>query len=326
MKKIISLVVMFMCSLLVFAGCGYEGGTQAKGVAFTSSVYYVDENVPFQLDYRVFPATANTNNLYVVFESHDTVNYGKYTLDSSSGVITVTDAGVGSDKFKPMEVAVVCGNYSDICTVVLKDYPESVRFESQNIDLVAGTLTELSVLGEFASGEDRIDPSFYNIKIESSNPSVVSVEDWSNFLIKSTGKSGSATITCTFYNSDNKKIQGLDCQTTVNIVSNVEDAVVTLDNHFIRDFSRVINITANVGAKCDLTPMFLDQNGFIVEDKTYTIISLNKEVIEVQNVGGVSKLTIVGGGEAKIVIASNVYDANGNLVTFTLNINVTIST
>ena len=319
MKKIITLVVLFACSLLVFAGCGYEGGSEVKGIAFTAPIYYVDENVPFKLNYRVFPSTSDTSNAYVYFEAHDTVNLGKYSFDVASGIITVNQ----SADFRPMEVSVVCGDYSDTCEIRVKEYPSIVEFAGSEVHLSAGAMTELSLVNEFG---ERVDSNFYNIKVTSSDPTIVSVEDSSLLMVKSTGKKGSATIACEFFNSNNQKMSGLECQTTVTIANNVENAVIDIAGNYIKDFSAVLNFTGVVGEEYDISPIFMDEDGFVVPDDDFSIVSLNENVIKVEKTGNDYKLVILASGSAKIIVSSSVYGADGNLVVFTLNCGVTIST
>jgi len=45
-KKLYCLLIACIFSVFLFAGCGYSGGETIAGIAFTSNVFYVDEQVP----------------------------------------------------------------------------------------------------------------------------------------------------------------------------------------------------------------------------------------------------------------------------------------
>ena len=334
MKKLLSLLVVFACSLLVFTGCGYEGGSEVKGIAFTSPVYYVDRNIPFELDYRVFPSTSSMDEVTVSFEAHDTQNLGKYLLDPRTGIITVTansylsfTEGNQSYGFYPMNVAVVCGSYQDTCTVIVKEYPSVVEFEQSNVSLVAGTAMELPIFGTFRSGIKELDSSVYDMKVTSSNPTVVSIQDPTRPMIVSTGKSGSAVVTCEFFYSNGDKITGLRCQANVKIVSNVADAIVNFDNvQFVRDFNKTLEISCSEGTNFDINPIFMDQNGFILSDPNYTIVSLNERIATIEGTPGSYKMVVRGEGTVCLLVSSTYYDLDGNPAIFRLNCKITFST
>ncbi len=331
MKKILSLVVLFVCSLFVFVGCGYTGGTDVKGIAFTSSVYYVDTNVPFQLEYKVYPKTANTKDEYIIFKPLNNDNLGKYSFDARTGLIVVTEKsyleynGGVQDKnnpgFLPMQIRVECGELSDTCMVYVKQYPQNIHFESVETSISAGATTELLIFDQTGG---RVDTTQYNFKITSSDPTVIAVDDPSRPLVRSTGKRGSATISCEIFNSANQKVSGLESSIKVNVVNNVKSAVINIENNFVRDFSAVLNFEDLQNESYAITPTFVDEQGFVVDDKNYSIVSLDRDVIDVIDDNGEYKLVLVGSGSAKVVVSSSVFVESGNPLNITLDCNVNI--
>jgi len=321
MKKIISLAMVFMTSLIVFAGCGYSGGSTVTGIAFSSPVYYVDRNVPFKLNYRIFPSSADTSNYSVYFETHDTVNLGKYSLNHTEGIITVTNRN-----FTSIEVGVKCGILTDTCKIYLKQYPERVYFNDSTVELSAGAITELVAYSEFADGTKRFDTSFYNIVATSSDPTVVTVVDSSKLLVKSTGRRGNATISFKVCNSDGQQVGNLESSVNVSISNNVEGSIIKLGNNYIRDFSQIIELSSVKNEEISINPLFLDKDGYVVSDENYSIISMNDKVATIIEEQGEYRIKILDAGNAKIVVSSGVYDDNGDLVVFILNLSVIIAT
>lgn len=320
MKKIISITLGLLCSLFIFAGCGYSGSQTVVGIAFTSPTYYVDLNVPFKLGYKILPSSASAAEpQFEVSAGFDYVSY--INFDRTNGVITVIDR-----RFEQINVKIEYGSYSDTCTVVLKQYPSSISFNEQEVYLSAGAMTELSCFGKFGTENIRLDHSYYHAIITSSDPTVVTIENQNKLLVKSTGKRGKSTITVTICNSDGEIIEGLTTSVDVVITNNVSDAAVVIDGHHIRDFSQTLSINKKVNDTFTINPIFVDAEGFVVDHLENTIISSNSSVLEVENNDGEFLIRVKGAGETQLLVTSNGYDANGNLVVFTIKCQVITST
>ena len=208
MKKFFSIICILLVSCFLFAGCGVSGSNTLESVKFTRHVFYVDEGCPTSISYNVYPSTAN--------------NFGQASISTSTQVIgTLVDGVLTADsKFKDAVFTVNAGGKTDSCYVVKKRYPDLINLSHANA--TGGTLvicnngtTALKLDGRFSKKwvideeqgtislkdienvseqTSRIDQNIFNIKLVSSDPSVVEVVDSSKLQIKGIS-SGEATIT-----------------------------------------------------------------------------------------------------------------------------------
>ena len=324
MKKLYSLIIACLFSVFLFAGCGYTGSDTITGIAFTSNVFYVDEDVPTKLGVKVFPSSASASDLRFNSSVSD-FDLRYVNFDREEGIISINNSAVSEVK-----VTVLYGSFEDECMVYLKSYPNSVNFSQSSINLYAGGMTQLSYFGLFDSGLKAIDTSFYNTKLISSDPSVISVEDSNNLIIKSTGRSGSATLTATMVKS-NGVSTGLSASIKVNVVNTIKECSLLInDTNLIRNISlatdqNLTTITYNsalVGGTININPIFTDIYDFIIEDSDYELISNNQNVVKVVN----DQLVIVSSGSTEILLIPNFSDENGSPIIFKIVLQINLLT
>ena len=318
MKKLALVFCLIISSLFLFAGCGYSGSITPVSISFVSENFYVDLNIPCSLDYKVLPSSARGATL--TFEAIADYDYSTYfDFNASTGTIVVRD-----NRFEEIKVLLRCGDLTDECMVYLKQYPTSIEFEESLNYLSAGSMAELVCNGLFGSDTRAINNSYYNVSLVSSDPTVVSIEDANRFLVKATGKQGTCTITAKLVDvngnailvSSGGHLVEVETQTTVSVVGNVESALVVIDNNFIRNLDAEINIQSSINDQFEIQAYFMDKDDFLIENIETIIISLNTDVATIVKSENKTYLKIVGGGTAEIVITSNGYDSNGDMVVF----------
>lgn len=327
MKKLAIVFCLIASSILLFAGCGYTGSVIPVSISFVREEFYVDMNIPCTLDYKILPSSASVvSPTFEPVYNYEEITY--FDFNANTGTITVHDS-----RFTEIKVNLRCGDLTpDECRVILKKYPTSISFDEATYSLSAGTMTELVCNGLFGIEERAINDSYYNVSLVSSDPTVVSVEDANRFLIKSTGKPGSSTITAKLVDvngdpvliSNGGYLVEIQAQTTVNVIGNVESALVIIDNNFIRNLDSTIHISASELAMLEIETCFMDKNDFLIENVETIIMSLNDSVITIVKENGKTYLKVMGAGTAEIVISSNGYDASGEFVVFHITCQTTI--
>ena len=331
MKKLYCLLIACIFSVFLFAGCGYSGGETVAGIAFTSNVFYVDEQVPTKLGVKVFPSSANASDIRFNLSVSDfDVRYVNF--DREKGIISIND-----DAVSEVKVTVLYGSYEDECMVYLKSYPSRIKFDKDSIILHAGGMTQLSYLGIFESETKSIDTSFYHTKLVSSDPSVISVEDSENLIIKSTGRSGSASLTASMVKSNGEIATNPDtgvelkASIKINVVNTIKNCSLLInDSNLIRNISRsdaenftsITYTVASINSKIDINPIFTDIYDFIIDESNFEIISNNTNIVKVVN----EELVIVGAGTTEILIIPSFSGEDGTPIMFKIKLQINLST
>ena len=275
MKKILSLLSVCIVSLLLFTGCGIEGGTQPSGIEFVRDVFYVDYNVSTFLDYKVYPSTAD--NEYVSFELE-----ADYTLEDSfefrNGSIKVTDSN-----FTSIIVKAKLNSLEDSCEVKLKEYPTSVDLGDAEGTINAGLVKYLDFKGQFESGIRSCEAGEFNYKITSNNPSVIEVVDESKLSIRSTGRSGEATISVKIYNSVGQEMIGLGDSVKLTVVDAIESSYATFGNLFLIKDGETKTIELEKGTVLEekISVRYFSSRDFLIELTDYEVLLSNDNVFEV---------------------------------------------
>ncbi|MBQ7452731.1 MAG: hypothetical protein IJS68_00495 [Clostridia bacterium] len=239
MKKLIScLCIMFVC-VFAMVGCGVAGSDTLVSIEFSKPVFYVDENCPTKLEYKVYPSTAKN---YDVVYTTSSQTIGELT----GGIITVDEI------FSSVKINIQSGNKTDSCYVLRKIYP-SVETGSLNkplsiahpsldngeMVLTKDAETSLGIYATFSQEwqydavnetynlasisetTKLLDYSIYKIRVTSSDPSVVYVPDASRPGICGVGR-GSAEVTVELVN-DNGVAQNISASITVEVVNPVDE-------------------------------------------------------------------------------------------------------
>ena len=332
MKKFFSLLITLAFTVGLFVGCGYTAGTGVTGIAFTSDVYYVDYNVETRLDYKILPSTASAFNPQITLVGDDLLLSGIEKINNDT--IKVVD-----QNFDHVEVQIKYSTgsgvvYGDSCEVRLKKYPEAITTRDDTVYVSSKGITQVEYLGNFGENDLRtMDNSYYKTRVTSSDETVITVESQDNVVVKSTGKQGKAKITIEVVASDGSKIGASGLQTSVDVVVTNSVSNCTMLASYTDELSGETNakIYRNLAAgnttfeftnttKCyTIEPILLDDEGYIVENVGYNVVSLNDNVVTVtDNKNGTFSINLVGEGETEVLISSNGYGDNGEIVIFKL--------
>lgn len=327
MKKIFSLLSICIASLLLFAGCGIEGGTQPTGIEFVREVFYVDYNVSTFLDYKVYPSTAVKD--YVTYDLE-----ADYTLEDSfefrNGAIKVTDSN-----FTSIIVKARLNSLEASCEVKLKEYPTIISLDSNPTTIDAGLVKYLDLVGSFKNGPRSCGNAEFEYRITSNNPSVIEVVDESNLSIRSTGRSGEATITVKIYNSVGEEMTGLSDSITLSVIDSIESSYATFGNLFVIKDGDQTTITIEEGQEAleeKISIRYFSSRDFLIKLADFDVLLSNDNVFEVVNkADGVylklkDKAAIELDGENKaavvLTLRSTATDQSGSLVSIQTTIYV----
>lgn len=356
MKKFFSVFALLFVCCFCLVGCGVSGNTSIAAINFSRQIFYVDENCTKNLDYKVFPSTANNFDI-LYSQSHQDF----YTL--IGGNFTAQEG------FNSVQITVQAGDITDSCYVVRKIYPTSTYLthpslngqgiSNPNIVLSAGSSTNLQMFGEFNSyfntQTNRIEqystPStqivsneIFNFDLESSDPTVVEVVDSETMQIKATGKTGTATITAYLVDDNGFRKTGSNMRASidVSVVNPVSSIKVLYGDKFVENSTGSALTFGSENTNSVTISLFLidNQNNFIENEVALRNISVstlgnNKLTISnasVSSVGGVRCLQFTLGlqnmnsGDQttiydKILITCNyLQDENFNQVTHLLTL------
>lgn len=324
MKKALSIIGMFVCSLFIFAACGIQGGDDVVGIKFVRDVFYVDYEVSTFLDYKVFPATAKGYYTNLAIVGVDDGLDGAYTL--TNGYVTVKRPSTQREeaelvKIFSLKVQISVGNYSDTCEVRLREYPSSITAASSHDSAVGGTEYQIDVKGVFNSGERSLLEGEFNYKVTSSDESVILVSDEQNLRVKSTGRKGSATVTVQVLTGENKPVEGLKASITLDVEAAANDCFVNLGNLRLEDGGQY-SIPYAQGQRYELGVRYYDEEGILISLADYTISIDGSDVLIETLEQNRRYLRIIGRGTATIRIQSNGVDAEQKPLKMTFKITV----
>ena len=338
MKKFFSLIVAIVCCVGLFVGCGYDAGTDVTGIAFTSETYYVDLNVPTNLEYKILPSTASSYEPKIDFIGQPENRIKISRIEGTVSSVRVTD-----ETFTGIEVSISYSTgsgtrYEDTCRVVLKEYPSSIQTEKDTVYIPNKGITQIAYLGLFGDELKVMDNSIYKTVVKSSDETVISVESQENVIVKSTGKQGKATVSIEVVASDGSKIGSSGLKTTVDVVvtNPVTDCAMIASQTSGGTESKIFRDMTNTAPEIliddpietwNLSPIFTDKEGYIVENIGCTIVSLDTDVVVIEtNNDGTYTLNAVGEGEAQILLASDGYNTDGDVLIFKIKCVVKYST
>lgn len=275
MKKILSLLSVCIASLLLFTGCGIEGGGQPSGIEFVRDVFYVDYGVSTFLDYKVYPSTAGRD--YISYELE-----ADYTLEDSfefrRGAIKVTDSN-----FTSIIVKAKLNSLEDSCEVRLKEYPTKVDFGANENIINAGLVKYLDLKGTFKAGERSCENGEFVYKMTSSNPSVIEILDESSLAVRSTGRSGEATIAVSIFNSAGDEMTGLSDSIGLKVVDSIESSFATFGNLFVlKDgLTQTIQIESGTALEEKISVRYFSSRDFLIELTDFDVMISNDNLFEI---------------------------------------------
>lgn len=323
MKKISMFLAMLfacvLCAPMLFA-CNGVGNSTVVGVRFTQDVYEADLKVPFNLSYKVYPSTAANYNVTYDFsitdESMYTNNNGEFTIINQACPDIVAYIYIDN-------------TYTDSCTIKLKKYPTSMAFSNATEKINKNGILNLSLNATIGGESKSIGVQDYDIELESTNPSVISVE--SGLTVASTGKSGSAVVTARIRDKAGRYIMNgnspMKAQTRVTVIDSVKSATISLEgqsefiNASLNSYTQTDNNTYNVSTNQVVFVVALySKTGVYInpDDIQITAISSNVDcatiAADVENDKFV--VTFVENGTTRIEVSSSATDENGNPVKF----------
>ena len=292
MKKIFTFLYILLASIFVmpvFVACNGEGATETLSVRFASSVYYVEYNVPTKIDYQIYPSTATNNRVVFTFAMPD----GDCEFDDNKQLFTLKSREYTDD----IEATITVNNaFTDTCIIRQKVYPEHIEFDTNSDTINSGAVYGLQLKGEFLGVEKIVDPSLFNIEIESSDPSVLRVE---GLNVVSTGKLGKAKISARIRDAnghyaveDPTMPEGsqvvLLAELNLTVVPNVSRAIVAMqgEDEFISVEANSYEQTATneyetTRANVKIAVELYSEDGYLVEDDQINVISVDSSLATV---------------------------------------------
>ena len=286
MKKVFSIICVLLVSCLLFAGCGVAGSNTLVDIKFTQQIFYIDEDCPTKLNYNIYPSTAS--------------NFGQARISTSTQTFGELIDGVitADEKFGSVTVNVQAGGLTDSCFVVRKEYPTQIYLGHNNASahsmvLCTGSTTSLKLDGKFEKewviSDDgksvelksvnktvRINQDIFNIKLVSSDPSVVQVVDSNNMQIRGVS-SGTATITaCLVDDAGREKtlLTSSTSQLTINVINSASKIMVHNGTKFETDNS-FNDTSVAAGGEKNYYAFLQDENGeFITNDTALSLINI----------------------------------------------------
>ncbi len=323
MKKILSIIGMFICSLFIFAACGIEGGTEVAGVKFVRDVFYVDFDVKTFLDYKVYPGTAKDYVANLPIVSGEFEFERNFTL--VDGYITVKRPANAREEATLVEnflitVRVSIGSYSDTCDVRLKKYPSSITTAKSRDTVLGGSEYQIDVQGLFGEEFRSLREGEYNYKLTSTDESVIMIKDEQNLRVQSTGKKGSATIGVQVLNSAGQTVRGLNTNITLDVEGNIGDYIVSLGALRLMDGGEY-NLAFQQDQSVELDVRYVDGEGILISDGNFSVTLSGDPVFEISKSGGVF-LRVVGKGTATLKIQSTGLGADQKPIQFSCKLTV----
>ena len=272
MKKTFSLIVLALISLLSFAGCAVKGGSSAAGIEFIQDVFYVDYEVKTFLDYKVYPKTAQ--NVYVNYEVENDLMAESY-FKFSKGEIEVINK-----KFTSVKIIAKLNEFTDMCEVRLKEYPDSVKFDKTVDYINANAIYPLNLEGVFKGETLSCKDRQYVFKVESSNPSVIEIISEKDLLVKSTGRSGEAKIDVKICDSLNQEKVGLKASITLKVIENINSAFIALDYTHLTN-NKVLDLSLQPNQEKKLTVYYFGEDNVLNEITDFEIFLTNDYVFDI---------------------------------------------
>ena len=278
MKRILSLLTIFLVSIFSFAACGVKGGSMATGIEFVRDVFYVDYNVETFLDYKVYPSTAD--NVYVNYVlKHDEAIVPYFSFSNKTGKIKVVN-----QRFTSVRVTVKMNEYTDECEVRLKRYPDSISLVKTEDYINAGSVYPLDLEGVFGE-EPNLEKiscknSLYKVKLVSSDPSVIEIVSEEDLLVRSTGRMGEATITAKMLNGYGEEIEGLAATLKLSVVENIASSFIVVGNNSVNNKAYLPIETSVVGSKYYIKAYYFGNSGFKNEIAEFDVYLSNDKVFE----------------------------------------------
>lgn len=316
MKKIVSIFVITIFSLFIFAGCGIEGSETIAGIEFIRDVFYVDYNVETNLEYKVYPSTAD--NFYVTFDIAADLDLsglfvcheGKIIIDDEKFPVYDPD----STSPNSISVKVRASGVEDTCEVRLREYPEAIGFDKEEDVLNCGTVYDLQLKGIFKKGVRYCNIGEFNYKITSSDPSVIKVVSEDNLKVQSTGRRGFSTITVEICNAKGQKL-GLTATIGLKVVDTIENVYASFGDRFVMVDGETKNpLKANNGEEFKVQVRYFNEDGFVIKLADYDCFLSNNKVMELVTKSDGKYLKIIGAGEVEIMLNSTGVNADGNPV------------
>ena len=176
---------------LVLTGCGATPSNEVRGVFFDSdyydeetgyAVFWIDYNNPTQLKYKVNPSSWSgyIPEFQVIKSGINYNNVDRFKLEA--GAVTINNYA-----FEDIIVQISLNDFTDMCIVKLKKYPERIFFLDENQEesiegymaIGSNSLYKFHIFGQF-SGEDEpreLSENEYTFNVVSSNETVISVFD-----------------------------------------------------------------------------------------------------------------------------------------------------
>lgn len=318
-KSYALLTIAIICLTIMLSACGVVGGKDVFGVKFLTNTtvnyggekvkcFYLDVNEKFNLPYAIYPATA-TSNAYISF-AHNADHDKETTFNLlSNGEFEITstdfpDTGV--------QVTITANTeYTDKCLVKLVNYPENCLISNEKDYVNQNGIYPFSIID---NGGNKLKLSDYKFHMESSDNTVLAIENEQELTVRSTGKIGSATISIYFMSDGGKTT--LIGEKKLSVIMNSDSSLFAINNYIVENGSE---LTVSAGA----TP--LDLIIYLFDDAGRVLSGYN---IKIDVLSG-SSITIVGGkmqpaavGKSVVEISVDSLDSSGNLVKIRVTINV----
>ncbi len=334
MKKRSFILAMFLIfSTVLLSACGVQGSTQVVGVKFSTErlvsfdgrqvkCFMLDVGEEFNIPYQIFPNTA-TEDANVVF-SHKADNRYNNTFNFIDGKFQILNSNFPEEGV--LVNIVVNSEHTDECLIKKVKYPES-NLKGDTEDIIYQNATYVfSVVDDYGKS---IDVTKYNFCIESSDESVVKIENNDSLIVKSTGKRGASKITVSYVSDAGKKYK--IGEKTLTVLMNAVDSKIVIDGNIVN--MQNLNIVLDKDQNGDAIPKDMDVSVYLIDSEGFEITGFDYEIKIISGSAitvNEKRITLHHSGNKElkciIEIVTKALDSNGSHVKIRLNINVTKET
>ncbi|MEG1581550.1 MAG: hypothetical protein RR334_00115 [Clostridia bacterium] len=277
MKKIISLILVAISSLVVFAGCN-KNENLAVGV---SSVLFVSREIEAEfyeekdLKFKVYPNNATYSNVTYSISSEPTSdntllqpkNISKEKL--KEGKLVINKPNINIPVKGSINIMVNVDGKTSECKITLKPVLTKIEFSKTSIDINPKSYSYLSL----KSGEEAVDLNKYNVEFSTSRGDIEIIDKRLGLIYcKELANQGPVEIEATL-------TYGIDkytAKTTVNISTSIAtDMFVNLGGKLLVNGGSTIYKFANGEVRLDLAVALRNSADQEVIGQEYNVIILN---------------------------------------------------
>lgn len=336
--RIFLLIGIFLCSSLLFVGCG-DDLILVTGVDLYKEEIYANLNDTVDLSYKVYPS--NASNAKVTFWSTD----DSIASVSEDGKVTIKAYGETSIVIRSVD-----GGYEDSCRIITNIDPEAIEWDTSDGKLTKVSETDYSATSAMAlnqvmklkinyliDGQESDSVTNKNVVFTSSNTSNIQIINSSEGIIKAVnnekigGDEAYSDITATIQTTAGEL--KITCRVYINEFSSLSHLYVNYKNYNsevlnLRNGSETIYLTSG-GSAVEFYSYITNMSSDVKTDYTMNIVSSDETLFSVENVSYEDgwyffslQPSMLKDGTGTLYLTTTCSDENGK--TIRCNVNVTV--